>query len=73
MKVITGRVVHGKIELDSPLEDGTTVAILAADEAGFRLGSEDEDELAEALAAIRGGQYEDGHALLSELKGQKRG
>ncbi|HEY3052352.1 MAG TPA: hypothetical protein VGK04_03085 [Thermoanaerobaculia bacterium] len=73
MKVITGRVVHGRIELDSPLEEGTPVAILAAGESGFSLTSEDEDELAEALASIRRGEYEDGQALLAELKGSKRG
>ena len=73
MKVITGRVVHGKIEVDTPLAEGTPVAILAAGEAGFRLTSEDEDELAEALAAIRRGEYEDGRALLNELKGKRRG
>jgi len=72
MKVVTGRVVHGKIELDSPLEEGTPVAILAAGETGFTLSREEEDELAEALASIRRGEYEDGHALLAELKGQRR-
>ncbi|HUP47724.1 MAG TPA: hypothetical protein VNA04_02935 [Thermoanaerobaculia bacterium] len=68
MKVITGRVVDGKIQLSSPLEDGTTVAILAADETGFKLSSEDEQELADALASIRRGEFEDGHAVLAELK-----
>jgi hypothetical protein len=73
MKVITGRVVHGKIELDSPLEEGTPVAILAAGDSGFSLTSEQEAELADALMSIRRGEYEDGHALLAELKGSKRG
>lgn len=68
MKVITGRVVDGKIELSSPLEDGTAVAVLAADEAGFRLLPEDEQELADALASIHRGEFEDGRALLAELK-----
>ena len=72
MKVITGRVVRGKIELDSPLADGTSVAILAAGDSGFRLTRADEDELAEALASIRRGEFEDGHALLAELKRPKR-
>ena len=68
MKVITGRVVGGKIELSSPLEDGTAVAVLAADETGFHLSPEEEQELVEALASIRRGDFEDGHALLAELK-----
>jgi hypothetical protein len=72
MKVVTGRVVHGKIEFDSPLEEGTPVAILAAGETGFSLSPEEEDELAEALASIRRGEYEDGHTLLEELRGRRR-
>ncbi len=31
MKVVTGRVVQGKIELESPLEQGTAVEILVAE------------------------------------------
>lgn len=73
MKVITGRVVNGKIELETQLEEGTPVAVLAPDEAGFRLTPEEEDELASALASIHRGEYVDGHALLAELKGQKAG
>lgn len=65
--------MHGKIELETKLEEGTRVAVLAPDEAGFRLSSEEEDELASALAAIRCGEYVDGHELLAELKVQKRG
>jgi hypothetical protein len=68
MKVITGRVVGGKIELSSPLEDGTAVAVLAADETGFQLSPEEKQELADALASIRRGDFEDGRALLAELK-----
>ncbi len=73
MKVITGRVVGGKIELDTELQEGTPVAVLAQDEAGFRLTTEEEKELASALAAIRRGEFVDGHQLLAELKGQKHG
>jgi len=71
MKVITGRVVGGKIEVEAELREGTPVAVLAQDEAGFRLTGEEEEELASALAAIRRGEYIDGHELLAELKGQK--
>jgi len=73
MKVITGRVVGGKIELDTELQEGTPVAVLAQDEAGFSLTAEEEEELASALAAIRRGEFVDGHQLLGELKGQKDG
>ena len=69
MKVITGRVVGGKIELDTDLQEGTPVAILAAGESGFRLTADEEEELVVALEEIRSGNYEDGHELLRELKG----
>jgi hypothetical protein len=69
MRVITGRVVDGKI--DAPLDEGTPVAILAADEAGFHLTSEEEEELTSALAAIRAGDFVDGRELLAEVKALK--
>lgn len=68
MKVMTARVVDGKIAVDADLEDGTTVAILVADNAGFRLTPDEEDELSEALEAVRRGDHVDGRQLLKELK-----
>jgi hypothetical protein len=69
MKVITGRVVGGKIEIETDLREGTPVAILAAGEAGFELTADEEDELVTALNDIRRGDFEDGRELLRELKG----
>ncbi|HEX6094996.1 MAG TPA: hypothetical protein VF432_01635 [Thermoanaerobaculia bacterium] len=69
MKVMTGRVVGGKIEVETDLPEGTPVAILAAGDAGFQLTAEQEEELVVALEEIRGGNYEDGHELLRELRG----
>jgi hypothetical protein len=66
MKVITGRVVGGKIETDLP--DGTPVAILAAGEAGFQLNAEEEEELVIALEEIRRGDYVDGEELIRDLR-----
>lgn len=71
MQVITGRVVHGKIEVDAPLAEGAAVAVLAADEAGFHLTAEQEEELAGALAEIRSGNFVDGRELLAEIKALK--
>jgi hypothetical protein len=68
MKVMTARVVDGKIALDAELQEGTTVAILAADAAGFSLTPDEEKELSTALNAIRDGDYMDGRQLLQELK-----
>ncbi len=73
MRVITGRVVDGKIEMETQLEEGTLVAILAPEQSGFRLTPAEEDELASALAAIRRGEFIDGHDLVAEIKGHKPG
>lgn len=70
MRVITGRVVDGKIDVEAELEEGTAVAVIASDAAGFLLTQEEEEELSVALNAIRSGRYTDGQALLRELKGQ---
>ena len=71
MQVITGKVVDGKIELDVALEEGSTVAVLAAEEGAFHLESAEEEELASALAAVNRGEFVDGHELLAQLKAQK--
>ena len=68
MKVITGRVVDGKVELEADVEDSTLVAVLAADESGFRLSAQEEEELTKALQEIRRGEFADGHELLRELR-----
>ena len=68
MKVMTARVVDGKVAVDADIEEGATVAVLAASDAGFRLTTEEEAELANALASIRAGDYVDGRQLLEELK-----
>jgi hypothetical protein len=60
-----------RIELEESLEEGTSVANFAADKTGFHLTNEDEEELASALAAIRGGAFVDGRQLVAELKALK--
>ena len=68
MKVITGRVVGGKIEFETDLREGTPVAVLAAGDGGFQLTADEEGELFSSLQDIRSGKYEDGYELLRELK-----
>ncbi|MGI8783047.1 MAG: hypothetical protein ACR2L2_05275 [Acidobacteriota bacterium] len=68
MKVITGHVANGKLPPD--IQDGTIVAVLAPDDAGFTLSPEQESELAAALEEIRAGDYVDGRVLLEELAGR---
>lgn len=70
MKVITGHVANGKVQLPPDVQDGTIVAVLAPDDAGFTLSAEQESELAAALEEIRAGDYVDGRVLLEELVGR---
>jgi hypothetical protein len=69
MKVITGRVVGGRIDFETDLEDGTPVAVIAPEQSGFQLTAEDEEELFLAFQDIEGGNFEDGYELLREIRG----
>lgn len=70
MKVMTARVVDGKIDVgDTHLEEGARVAVLISEGSGFELSEADQDELEQALAEIERGEYVDGRKLLRELKG----
>lgn len=70
MRVLTGRVVAGRVELGDEIADGTPVAVLAPDAEGFELTDAEEAELREALDEIHRGEFEDGFALLREIKAQ---
>lgn len=68
MRVLTGRVVAGSIELGGEIEDGTPVAVLAPDQEGRDLTPSQEAELTEAYAEIERGELEEGLALLREIQ-----
>ncbi len=73
MKLVTGQVIDGRIEVPPEIVDGSQVAILAADdEAPFGLSPGEEQELSEALAEIEAGRSVDGWKLLEELKAKSR-
>jgi hypothetical protein len=72
MRVITGRVVGGRIDFETDLEEGTPVAVIAAERAGFQLTAEDEEELLLAFQDIESGNFEDGDELLREIRGLSR-
>jgi dihydroxyacetone kinase len=70
MRVMTARVVEGKIDVgDAEIREGAAVAVLIPDAAGFALSEDDETALELALAEIQEGQYMDGRELIRELKG----
>lgn len=66
MKVITGKVVDGKVELPpGVLDEGESVAILALDDAEpVVLSPEEQRELTDRLEAIARGDYIDGDEFL---------
>ncbi|MGK2857923.1 MAG: hypothetical protein ACSLFQ_12025 [Thermoanaerobaculia bacterium] len=68
MRVITLQVAGGQVNLPADVQDGTVVAILAPDTAGFLLSEDDKLELSAALEEIRSGDYISGNDLLAELK-----
>jgi hypothetical protein len=72
MKIITGTVVDGKIELPAEsLAEGSHVMVLApGSDQPIRLSAAEEQELLEAMEQIRRGEFMDGQALLAELEGR---
>lgn len=70
MRVVTGKVVNGKVELPpGAIPDGSTVAVVASDDSGpLALSKQEEQELTEAMEAIARGEYVDGDELLARLK-----
>ena len=70
MQVAIGTVVDGKIVVEGvPLVEGAVVAVVSrgADET-YRLSSEDENELAAAIAEIERGEFISADELLESLK-----
>lgn len=70
MRVVAGRVSDGKVELGDSIPDGTLVAVLAVDPERVQLTPDEEAELSEAVAEIERGEFEDGFALLREIRAQ---
>lgn len=71
MKILTGKVLHGRVEVPADLvAEGSQVTMLVADdEDGFQLSPELESELVEAMAEADRGETVDGWELLRALKG----
>ena len=72
VKVLTAKVVDGKIDVAEDLEEGATVAVFFISPEAARLTVEDEVELAQALAEIRDGRFIDGQQLVAELKARAK-
>jgi hypothetical protein len=70
MRIATGKVVHGRLELDGePLEEGVTVTVLVPEpDESFELTPDEEAALEESLKQAAQGQFVDAEALLRELR-----
>lgn len=70
MRITTGRVVHGKIEIPGEsFAEGSTVTILAPEEGEtFTLGPEEELELRTAMAEADRGEVVPAEDLLPGLR-----
>ena len=75
MKVITGTVVGGKVEVpgDVVTEGEHVVILVPGEEEPIQLSDEEEQELFEAMEEIRRGEYVDGADLLEEIRSRSRG
>jgi len=70
MKVVTGKVVAGRIVVEGePLEEGCTVTVLAPElEEAFVLDSESEQALLAAMAEADRGEVITGEELMNKLR-----
>jgi len=70
MRIATGKVVHGKLELDGDcLEEGATVTVLVPEpDETFELTPDEELALEESLKEAASGDFVDADALLRELR-----
>lgn len=70
MKVLTARVVDGKLDVPAgSLEEGATVTLLVPEaEEGFTLSAQEQASLLEAIAQAERGEVVDGWQLLREIR-----
>jgi hypothetical protein len=70
MKLVTGKVVGGKVALpEGEFEEGSAVAVLASDASEpVSLTRAEEDFLSESLQEIRSGNFVDGEDLIRPLR-----
>ena len=74
MKLVTGKVVDGKVSLpEGEFEEGSPVAVLAASPSEpISLSPAEEEALLESLNDIRSGNFVDGEDLIRSLRARGR-
>ena len=69
MHIASGKVVGGRVELDSDLPEGTTVMVLASEgDETFEADAETEKMLLEAIAQCKHGRKSSLAEFLAELR-----
>lgn len=70
MRIVTGRVVDGKVVVEGePLEEGALVTVVAQDEGEtFDVSDEEKAFLLESLAEIRRGESVSAAEMFDELR-----
>ena len=72
MRIASGKVVDGRVELDGELPEGASVTVLALeDDESFAADAETEKMLLEAIAQCDRGQTTPLTDLLSELRSRE--
>ena len=73
MRIASGKVVGGRVELDSDLPEGTSVTVLALEgDETFEADPATEKMLLKAIAQCERGDTVSMSQLLSELRSQER-
>jgi hypothetical protein len=68
MRIVTGRVVGGKVVVEgAPLEEGTSVTVLAKDEKAFTLSPQEEAELLLSIAEADRGETISAEEVLAKI------
>jgi hypothetical protein len=72
MRIASGKVVDGRVELDAELPEGASVTVLALDgDETFEADAETEQILLQAIAQCDEGQTTPMAQLLSELRSRE--
>ena len=72
MRIASGKVVDGRVELDAALPEGTSVTVLALEgDETFEADAETEHMLLEAIAQCERGQTTPMTQVLSELRSRE--
>ncbi len=71
MQIASGKVVHGRVELDAELPEGTSVTVIAPDDDTYEADAATEKMLLDAIAQCERGQTVPLNQVLSDLRARE--